>query len=79
MVGVCAPETPQNDKPHMASKALAAKNSMGTIRAGSRLMVLQSLIWSTPRPDAAIRMPPTSDTSEISSSDMNERDTRAMP
>ena len=55
------------------------KYTIGMISAGSRLMVLQSLMWSTPRPEAAIRMPPTNETSQISSSEMNVLDSSAMP
>ena len=56
-----------------------AKKSMGMIRAGIRLMVLQSLMFKMPKPEAAMRMPPTSDTSEISSSEMNDCESLAMP
>lgn len=56
-----------------------AKNNMGIKREGSKLMVLQSFMCSTPKPEAVMRIPPTSETSEMSSVEINDRERSAMP
>ena len=52
---------------------------MGISKAGSRLMVLQSLMFITPSPAAAIKTPPTMETSAIKSSEMKSAESLAMP
>lgn len=59
--------------------AFSAKNTIGTRSEGRRLIVLQSLMCSTPNPEAVMRIPPTRETSAMSSSEMNDLDKRAMP
>ena len=65
--------------PNWAQRARRAKKSMGMKRAGSRLMVLQSLMCSMPKPEAVMSMPPTSDTSVISSWEMSDCESSASP
>ena len=51
---------------------------MGISRAGSKLMVLQSLMSMTPNPAAAMSTPPTMDVSVINSSEMKVSDIFAI-
>ncbi|GFI34086.1 hypothetical protein IMSAGC014_00575 [Bacteroidaceae bacterium] len=64
---------------HPANRFFNRKKRIGMPRAGSRLMVLQSLMFSTPRPAAAISTPPTTDTSAISSSEIKAAEICAIP
>lgn len=54
------------------------RKTIGITRAGSKLMVLQSLMSMTPSPAAAINTPPTIEVSVMSSSEMKVSEIFAM-
>ena len=59
-------------------RAITAKKIIGTSRLGSKLRVLQSLIFIRLKPEAMMSMPPTIESSAMSESLIADCDRRAI-